>query len=353
MSRIEQHKALCDKYIGFKNISNNGMQYEVIDYINAKNIIVKFEDNTIVNTNQNRVVNGTVPHPTYTARLHKRNNHIGEQSRSTSGMIMTIIAFRLYNDIDVQFEDGAIVTHKNYGFFKTGEIKHPDGTGKGVIPSQRIGMKVKQTNGQIAEIIDYRTQIDIDIRFEDGTVLTGRRYKAFLDGQIRNPNFCDYGTVCRTNRIGKTSTSLDGQTMTIIEYKNSKHMTVKFDDGSIASAEYTRFKEGKMRSPKWFKNKYEGLESIPQNGIKYKVIEAIDAKNIKIRFETGYERTVKTSDIAHNKIKHPLPYDIDTIRILSVAYVYENTSNYEYVCCKCGHTDIGTINEIRSHICNE
>lgn len=350
----EVTKARCTaKYIDYTGKSNNGMNFKVINYEDTKNITVQFEDGTIVTTNVHHVLTNSVPHPTYTARMYKRDCHIGEKGMSASGLEMTIIAFRTYADIDVQFPDGAIVKNKNYGSFKKGEIKHPDGTGKGVIPSQRIGMKVKQTNGQIAEIIDYKNQLDITIRFEDGTIITDKPYKSFINGCVRNPNISGYGTTLKTNRVGETNTSLDGQIMTIIEYTNSHHMKIKFDDGETMSTDYQRFKEGKIRSPKWFKNKYEGLHFIASNGIPVTILKAEDCNNLTAEFETGYTRTVTTGGVTSKKIKHPFPYDVGERTILSVAYNFGDECNYEYVCCKCGCTDIGNIDEIRNHICDE
>lgn len=42
------------------------------------------------------------------------------------GMKATIIAYRNCNDIDVQFEDGTIVKHKRIGNFRGGHIANPN-----------------------------------------------------------------------------------------------------------------------------------------------------------------------------------------------------------------------------------
>ena len=41
---------------------------------------------------------------------------------------------------------------------------------------QRIGETVIANNGLKATLIDYRRSDDIDVRFEDGTIVTGIRY---------------------------------------------------------------------------------------------------------------------------------------------------------------------------------
>lgn len=44
-------------------------------------------------------------------------------------------------------------------------------------------------NGQTMTIIGYKNWNDIDIRFEDGTIVKNRGYSAFKSGKIRNPNY--------------------------------------------------------------------------------------------------------------------------------------------------------------------
>ena len=38
-------------------------------------------------------------------------------------------------------------------------------------------------------IIKYRKYKNIDIQFEDGTIIKHKRYDNFLNGKIRNPNY--------------------------------------------------------------------------------------------------------------------------------------------------------------------
>jgi hypothetical protein len=54
------------------------------------------------------------------------NKFVGEESISNqSHQKMTIINWRNTNDIDIQFEDGTIVYHKAHINFKRGEVKNP------------------------------------------------------------------------------------------------------------------------------------------------------------------------------------------------------------------------------------
>lgn len=49
----------------------------------------------------------------------------GEVSRANNGMLMTIIRYGNTGDIDVEFEDGTVVRNKQYAAFKKGKIRHP------------------------------------------------------------------------------------------------------------------------------------------------------------------------------------------------------------------------------------
>lgn len=53
---------------------------------------------------------------------------------------------------------------------------------------QRIGETTKNKNGQTMTIIAYRDCRDIDVQFEDGTVVQNRRYSDFKRGYVANPN---------------------------------------------------------------------------------------------------------------------------------------------------------------------
>lgn len=50
---------------------------------------------------------------------------IGEINTSLSGHRMRIISVRNENDVDVQFEDGTILKNKTYALFSSGEILYP------------------------------------------------------------------------------------------------------------------------------------------------------------------------------------------------------------------------------------
>lgn len=57
--------------------------------------------------------------------MSKKIDRTGEVGVSSQGEKMVIVRYGNKADIDVQFEDGTIVEHREYGHFKKGNIKNP------------------------------------------------------------------------------------------------------------------------------------------------------------------------------------------------------------------------------------
>ena len=93
---------------------------------------------------------------------------------------MTVIAYRAYDDIDVQFEDGTIKQSVRYNQFQSGELSHPSRW-------NHIGVKSIHSSGEEMEIIAYRNYRDCDIKFTDGTIAYGKRFDHFQKGHIQKP----------------------------------------------------------------------------------------------------------------------------------------------------------------------
>ena len=55
----------------------------------------------------------------------KNDKVVGEVGYNNNGERMTIVRYGNYYDIDVQFDDGTIVEHRRYGHFLKGQIKNP------------------------------------------------------------------------------------------------------------------------------------------------------------------------------------------------------------------------------------
>ena len=104
-------------------------------------------------------------------------------------MKMTIIAYRHAKDIDVQFEDGTIVYNKIYNSFKKGTIKHPNINIRNVKMVTKCTKETYKMNcGLKATIINYHNYKNIDIQFENGVMVHNKEHYSFKKGRIKMPD---------------------------------------------------------------------------------------------------------------------------------------------------------------------
>lgn len=285
--------------VGEEKIANNGLKMKIIAYRNCHDIDVEFETGEIIyNASYNNFTRGGIgakkvildkkPIPKNKKVITKRKiepKHIGESVIAKNGLKATIIDYKNYSDITVKFDDG-ITVKSSYDRFKEGCIKHP-----GINPlikKEHIGEVKMANNGQEMAIIDYRSGMDIDVRFADGTIVKGRGYKEFKKGSIANP------TTDTKNYLGKTFIANNGQKLTVIEYINSKNVTVQFEDGTIVKNRLMyNIIHGQVSNPNFSpeitKNsaKIIGETNISNAGFKMEITKYNSSKDITVKFEDG------------------------------------------------------------------
>ena len=101
---------------------------------------------------------------------------VGQTNIMKNGLTATVIADRGAVDIDVQFENGIVVTHKQRDAFKKGLIS---------LPRTITGMSRVMKNGLTATVIADRGAMDIDVQFENGVVVEHKRRSSFKSGSIK------------------------------------------------------------------------------------------------------------------------------------------------------------------------
>lgn len=344
--------------------------------------------------------------------MPKATYHIGETIITNSGRKATIIAWRNKNDIDVEFEDGIIVSHKQYNNAKRGSISHPDDGKFGAkwkYPN-RLGEESMSLKGEKMKIVVFTDAHNFDVQFEDGTIVHCTCYTDFQKGYIKNPNYY------AKTRVGEEVIAKNGLKAKIVKYIDCQNVVIQFEDGIEIVRDYKAFTEGKLKHPNischtaTAKNKYEGKTFIAHSGMKYKVIRYTNASNILIQFEDGTEIVTTVSGICSGRIlnpnctfqktrqndrgfqttigmpmnitmyksatditvqfedgcevrhktynkfrsgtvKHPFPYTIGTITMRNPAYVYNGEGNFYCKCSKCGLSDVMSLKEMKEHIC--
>ena len=137
-------------------------------------------------------------------------DRLGETRMMNCGMEATIIRYGRNNDIDVSFEDGTVVEHKEYDAFKKGKIANPNIE---TFAEARLGETRMMKCGIEATIIRYGRSDDIDIRFEDGAVVEHKAHGTFKNGEISHSSISRrsgskdfHGFICKRGFIDEDRT---------------------------------------------------------------------------------------------------------------------------------------------------
>ena len=217
--------------LGETRIMNCGMEATIIRYGRCDDIDVRFEDGTVAKNKTYRAFKkGEI------ANQNIKASRLGETRMMNCGMEATIIRYGKAIDIDVRFEDGKVVVHKAYDKFKKGSIAHPNTK---VSAEARLGETRMMNCDMEATIIRYGNSKDIDVRFEDGTIAKCKGYKEFKKGGIAHPS-----TVAE-NRLGETRMMNCGMEATIIRYNGVHDIDMRFEDGTVVEHKsYSKFKKG-------------------------------------------------------------------------------------------------------------
>lgn len=198
-----------------------------------------------------------------------RVDRLGEEIINKQGLKMKIIKYTKYIDIDVEFEDGYVSKHKQYGAFKIGGIDNPNYYCANGKLRYRLGEEFTTLLGRNVKIIKYIDSNNITVLI-DNNIEIETSYRRFKDGNIDN-------IFIKDDMLGKKNTNQDGIEMEIINFKNSLSCDVLFYDGLNTvrkNVTYDNFINGKVTCPSK-KNKLGGIISDRSRTNKEKRIKSI------------------------------------------------------------------------------
>lgn len=331
--------------LGETKMMNCGMEATIIRYGGSADIDVRFEDGIVVEHREYREFEkGGIINPNIKATAE---NRLDETCMMNCGMKATIIRYNGVRDIDVRFEDGTVAEHKAYGPFKRGEIANPNIK---TSAENCLGETRMMNCGMEATIIRYGKHTDIDIRFEDGTVVKNRRYGEFKIGTIVNHNI--------NPRLGETRIMNCGMKATIIRYNGVRDIDVRFEDGKVVvHKKYDRFKKGEIANPntKVSAENRLGETRMMNCGMEAAIIRYGGATDIDVRFEDGtvvkhgVYGNFKKGEIAHESLS--LIHGSKDFHgfICKQGFKDEDRVLYECICRHCGLEDVLTPQEMIEH----
>lgn len=257
----------------------------------------------------------------------KSLERLGQKNKMRCGLIATIIKYNSANDIDIQFEDGVVVKNKSYDCFNKGKIQHPilkRSVGEYKTRNKRqdrIGETKMMSCGMVATIIEYREIHNIDVEFEDGTIVKNKGYGEFKKGGIKNPNLKQKNNSktmlkkYKPHREGEVAVMNNGMSAKIICYRNAKDIDVEFDDGYILkNANYRNFQLKNIGNPnlgtkgiriRKGKHKYIGISNVMNCNRKATVIDYRGSKDVDVLFEDGEFATCAFGNFKSGNVAHP------------------------------------------------
>lgn len=250
-------KSLEKDYVGMTSIMNNGMLATIIRSNGYDDIDVQFEDGTVVrNISKARFERKNIANPTIGKNVlnHRKASVERKTLLMSCGLKATCTKDGGASDLTIQFEDGVVVTKVARSNFLKGSVAHPK-FGKMIKKKNRasiLGMTRKMNNGLKATCIVYRSYQDIDVQFEDGSVIQHKTKNSFFNGCIRHPKESKQLTkINNSSCIGVTIKMKNGLNATCIAYRGSGDIDVQFEDGAIARhKDKSKFLKGNIGYPR-------------------------------------------------------------------------------------------------------
>lgn len=174
-----------DIRIGEERLNNQGYLMRIVEYNNANDMIVEFQDKykTRVRAAYNNFIKGKVRY---------QKNRLGEENYNNEDCLMKIIEYNDSKNIIVEFQDkNKARVHTTYNCFLHGEVRNP-----------LIHFDEENLNKQgcLMKIVEYNKAKDIIVEFQDDyRAKVHSQYDKFIKGQIKNPY---YPSVCGVGMIG-------------------------------------------------------------------------------------------------------------------------------------------------------
>ena len=279
------------RHVGERKRMNCGEYATILEYdTTTKKITIEFDDGTVRSGLQySNFRTGSISKNKYNVA-----ERTGETNIMSNGQKATIIAYRKNTDIDVEFEDGYKRLHTQYSAFKDGYIQNPNCPSHGIVTKGRkskktdfLHQKSVMNCGLKCEIIDALNSANLTVKFENGEIKSGVGYKEFTHGSVRPPSGLAQKYL---NEIREMS---NGQTAKILSYRNADDIDIQFEDGTIVEhAKYLSFQRGHIKNlhtanPKSKASERIGLSRTMNSGMKATIVRYVSASDYDVEFEDG------------------------------------------------------------------
>ena len=214
---------------------------------------------------------------------------VGYEFTNKQGFKAVVIAYRGRKDIDVQFEDGAIVERTTGSYIAKGFPLHPT-FGK-VLVGDRFPCKC----GDTVEVVEVVSSSKIRAKWLSDGAEKWTSADTLRLGVNRHPNNwrLSEGQQFQTNNHG---------TVTVVEFNSATDVVVKFEDGELKKTTSNALHKGVVRPDGFFKSRV-GYKFVTNSGWSGEVVEYHNVHDVIVRWQDGSESSECWSDIAAKAIK--------------------------------------------------
>lgn len=341
--------------------NKKGLTCKIIKYRSFHDVDVIFEDGTIKeNVGCDNLASGEFAHP---KDMPDAKHRIGLTRSNKENILATVIQYNSANDFTIQFQDGTTKHLSTWRTFDNGDFSYEHQEhfklSDGEI-EKRKQITIINNSGYQMKLLNYRSTSDIDVIFDDGSIVTNKSYNEFIKGNISHPKY-------RTLKIEKLRLMQEHGIKDVLRYQNKNDFDVELEDGTIMyNVNYYRCTSGDLARLHHEKHLSQDEINERMKIIKRKnkhfahIVEWRSCLDIDIAFEDG----IRLNGITWNQFQNcNFTYPAEEIVKQSAeAYIYKNykhnakTRGLEFhltkeefldlihqPCYLCGRTDLNEI----------
>lgn len=309
-----------EKQIDYRSIregmvitNKQGRQVKIVEYINAFNMTVIFLDDWLIKRNVqfNNFKNGSVIHPDdlISNKYKKNKSALGQKRKSLDGYMAEVISYNKATDFEIMFNDKTKKHLSCWKKFDKGEFTYSRKNNfkltEGEIENRKK-IVFENKEGYKMWLHEWRNFNDIDIEFEDGTIVYNKDYPTLTQLSIRHPK---YGCLPKEKLLKLES--LDA-IKKVLYYRNKQDMDVEMYDGTICKHTTLALCFGKL-SKKYSATtlsekeiEYRMSLIVEINGRRVHIKEFRSSVDIDLEFDDGVIIKNKTyHQFINKKFKHP------------------------------------------------
>ena len=212
---------------------------------------------------------------------------VGYEFTNKQGFKAVVIAYRGRKDIDIRFEDGAIVQGTTGSYIAKGLPLHP------TYGKIQVGDKFSCKDGDTVEVVHYESSTRILGRWLSDGAEKWTSSEVLKAGVNKHPKLFSAGDLVPTNNHGVVE---------VVEYRSAKNIIVKFGNGELKETTAANLKRGNVRPDQFFSQR-EGYKFTTNSGWGGVVSKWQDAHNVSVVWQDGSTSVESWSNIAAGSIK--------------------------------------------------